>query len=64
MLVVSFALTIRTSVALSLIILATIPLIVIGVVLVAKISGPISEKQQASLDALNRISGKTSVGSG
>lgn len=56
MLVVSFALTIRTSVALSLIILATIPLIVIGVVLVARISGPISEKQQASLDALNRIS--------
>lgn len=56
MLVVSFALTIRTSLALSLVILATIPLIVIGVVLVAKISGPISEKQQASLDTLNRIS--------
>ena len=47
------ALTIRTSVALSLIILATIPLIVIGVVLVAKISGPISEKQQASLGDLD-----------
>ena len=43
MLAVSFAMTIRTSVPLSLIILATIPLIVLGVLLVGKISGPLSE---------------------
>lgn len=56
MLAVSFAMTIRTSVPLSLIILATIPLIVLGVLLVGKISGPLSEKQQGALDTLNRIS--------
>lgn len=56
MIVVSFSMTIMTSVKLSLIILATIPLIVGGVFLVAKISGPMSEKQQSSLDMLNRIS--------
>ena len=36
--------------------MATIPLIIIGVFVVAKISKPISENQQASLDSLNRIS--------
>lgn len=56
MIIVSFSMTIMTSVKLSLIILATIPLIVGGVFLVAKISGPMSEKQQSSLDLLNRIS--------
>lgn len=40
---------------LSLIIISTIPLIIIGVVIVAKISSPISERQQASLDSINRI---------
>lgn len=55
MIVVSFMLTVRTSLDLSLIIISTIPLIIIGVVIVAKISSPISEKQQASLDSINRI---------
>ena len=31
------------------------PFIILGVVLVAKISGPISERQQTALDGLNRI---------
>lgn len=52
----SFVMTARASWQLSLVIAATIPIIIIGVVLVAKYSQPISEKQQASLDGINRIS--------
>lgn len=56
MIIISFAMTLRTSLELSLIIAATIPVIVIGVIFVAKKSKPISENQQASLDLLNRVS--------
>ena len=52
----SFIMTARTSLPLSYIIAATIPLIILGVVVVAKITKPISENQQSSLDDLNRIS--------
>lgn len=55
MIAVSFTLTITTSLKLSLIIISTIPIIIIGVVLVGKISSPISERQQGSLDYINRI---------
>ena len=55
MIVVSFALTISSSLELSLIIASTVPIIVIGVVAVGKASAPISERQQGSLDRLNRI---------
>ena len=55
MIVVSFALTIQSSFQLSLIIASTIPIIVIGVIGVGKCSQPISERQQGSLDRLNRI---------
>ena len=55
MIVVSFALTISSSLDLSLIIASTVPIIVIGVVAVGKASAPISERQQGSLDRLNRI---------
>ena len=55
MIIVSFSLTFMTSVKLSLIIASTIPLIIIGVIIVGKISSPISEKQQKSIDGLNRI---------
>ena len=55
MIVVSFTLTISSSLELSLIIASTIPIIVIGVVAVGKASAPISERQQSSLDRLNRI---------
>lgn len=55
MIVVSFTLTISSSLELSLIIASTIPIIVIGVVAVGKASAPISERQQGSLDRLNRI---------
>lgn len=55
MIVVSFTLVIMSSVKLSLIIAATVPFIILGVVVVAKVSGPVSEKQQTALDGLNRI---------
>lgn len=55
MILVSFTLTITTSLRLSLIIISTIPIIIFGVILVGKISAPLSERQQTSLDSLNRI---------
>lgn len=55
MVVVSVFMTMRTSLELSLIIAATLPVIVVGVIVVAKISEPLSQKQQLSLDHLNRI---------
>ena len=55
MIAVSFALTISTSLRLSLIILSTVPIIIFGVALVGKDSKPISERQQSSLDIINRI---------
>lgn len=56
MFIASFVMTARASLPLSGIIAATIPLIILGVFIVAKISKPISENQQSSLDGLNRIS--------
>ena len=56
MFIISFIMTARASLPLRGIIAATIPLIIFGVFIVAKISKPISEKQQRSLDTLNRIS--------
>lgn len=55
MVIISFTLTIRASLDLSLIIASTVPIIVIGVLTVGKISGPISDRQQKSLDNINRI---------
>lgn len=52
---VSFTLTIQSNLQLSMIIASTIPLIILGVILVGRFSEPISEKQQGSLDRLNRI---------
>lgn len=56
MFIFSFIMKARASLPLSYIIAATIPLIILGVVVVAKITKPISENQQSSLDDLNRIS--------
>ena len=56
MFIFSFIMTARASLPLSYIIAATIPLIILGVVIVAKVTKPISENQQSSLDDLNRIS--------
>lgn len=56
MFVGSFIMTARASISLSFVIAATIPIVIIGVLIVARIAKPISEHQQASLDGLNRIS--------
>lgn len=56
MFIISFVMTATTSLPLSLIIAATVPCIVIGVILVGKYSKPISENRQTSLDKLNQIS--------
>ncbi|WP_289197148.1 ABC transporter ATP-binding protein [uncultured Dubosiella sp.] len=55
MIVVSLLLVTMTSLPLATIVFATIPVIVVGVVLFAKFSAPLSENQQKSLDAMNRI---------
>lgn len=55
MIISSYILIIQTSLSLSFIVLATVPLVVGGVIIAAKISSPISEKQQMSLDSINRI---------
>lgn len=62
MAILSMVMTIRASLPLSFVIGATIPFIIIGVFMVAKFSEPISEKQQASIDALNRISRENLTG--
>ncbi|MBS5115441.1 MAG: ABC transporter ATP-binding protein [Erysipelotrichaceae bacterium] len=62
MIVISFIMIVRSSVALSLIVATTVPLIILGVVYVAKVSEPISQKQQSSLDLVNRISKENLTG--
>lgn len=56
MIFVSFSLVLRTSLPLSLIIISTVPIIILGVIAVAKISEPISENQQLAMEAINRVS--------
>ena len=55
MVIVSFFLIIQTSLKLSFVVLATIPLIIAGVLLVFKKADPLSRKQQESIDSINRI---------
>ncbi|MEE0451800.1 ABC transporter ATP-binding protein [Peptacetobacter sp.] len=62
MLITSLFLTYRSSVQLFSVIFATIPLIILGVIFVAKVTGPISERQQAGLDDMNRISRESLTG--
>lgn len=56
MMVASICLVLKASARLSLVILVTIPVIILGVVIVARVSEPISEKQQEALEWINRIS--------
>ena len=62
MIVTSFVLVFRSSVSLSLIIVSTVPLIVLGVIWVGKWSKPISENQQTALEGINRISKENLAG--
>lgn len=56
MLIMSFVIILKASIDLSLIVLGTIPIIIIGVLIVAKMSKSVSEKQQESLELINRVS--------
>ena len=62
MILFSFSLTFMTSIRLSLVILATLPVIFIGIFWVTRIADPLSEKQQEKLDELNRISKENLLG--
>ena len=55
MIVVSICLVTLTSLRLATVVFATIPVIILGVILFAKYSAPLSESQQKSLDTMNRI---------
>ncbi|SDO80169.1 ABC transporter ATP-binding protein [Clostridium gasigenes] len=62
MFTVSLVMILITSLPLSIVLAVTIPFILIGVVVIAKISHPLSETQQTSLDRLNRISRENLTG--
>ena len=62
MILFSFSLTFMTSVPLSLVILATLPIILLGVLGVTRAAKPLSVKQQERLDELNRISKENLMG--
>lgn len=62
MMVTSLVLVLKSSLQLSLIIASTIPLIILGVIIVGKKSESISENQQLSLEKINRISKENLTG--
>ena len=62
MIVISVFMTVRTSIDLSLIIGASLPFIVVGVIILAKLTGPLSEKQKKGMDQLNLISRENLTG--
>lgn len=55
MLVISMIMVVRTNLSLALVIGACIPIIVIGVYLLATTSSPLSDGQQTAMDQINRI---------
>ncbi|WP_196000815.1 ABC transporter ATP-binding protein [Clostridium sp. 1001271B_151109_B4] len=62
MFILSLFMILKTNVSLSLILVVTLPLIVLGVFLIAKTSHPWSQSQQKNLDTLNRISRENLTG--
>ena len=62
MFLVSVVMIVRTNLALSGVLAATIPFIILGVMIIAKLSGPLSEAQQNKLDKLNLISRENLTG--
>lgn len=62
MFIVSIALTLQTSLKLTLVLVATVPFIILGVFFIAKISQPISRAQQKALDHLNLITRENLTG--
>lgn len=62
MIIISMFMVIRTSVTLSMVIGGCVPIICLGVYLVARTSNPISTRQQKGLDKLNRITRENLTG--
>lgn len=62
MFIISIIMTIRTSVELSMVLAISVPFIIIGVAIIAKVSQAISSKQQKGLDKLNLISRENLTG--
>lgn len=62
MFTISLIMILKTSLPLSVILAVTIPFIIIGILVIVKISGPLSESQQKNLDTLNRISRENLTG--
>lgn len=62
MFIASLIMIVKTNLSLSLVLAITIPFIIAGVVLVAKLSHPLSKRQQKGLDKLNRISRENLTG--
>ena len=62
MILFSFSLTFTTSTPLSLVILTTLPMILLGVLGVTRAARPLSIRQQERLDELNRISKENLMG--
>lgn len=62
MFLVSLVMIVKTSLALSGVLAITVPFIILGVIVIAKLSGPLSETQQKRLDKLNRISRENLTG--
>ncbi|SHM07337.1 ATP-binding cassette, subfamily B, multidrug efflux pump [Anaerosporobacter mobilis DSM 15930] len=62
MIFISVFMTIRTSINLSLVIGGSLPFIVVGTIIIAKLTNPLSEKQQKGMDQLNLISRENLTG--
>ncbi|MEG1003434.1 ABC transporter ATP-binding protein [Clostridium sp.] len=62
MFTVSLIMIIKTNLSLSIVLGVTIPFIIVGVFIIAKVSHPMSQKQQKGLDKLNRISRENLTG--
>lgn len=62
MIIISVFMTIKTSITLSMVIGGSFPFIVAGVIIIAKLTNPLSEKQQKGMDRLNRISRENLTG--
>jgi ATP-binding cassette subfamily B multidrug efflux pump len=62
MIIISVFMTIKTSINLSMVIGGSFPFIVAGVIIIAKLTNPLSEKQQKGMDRLNRISRESLTG--
>lgn len=62
MIIISMFMVIRTSLTLSMVIGGCVPIICLGVYLIAKSSNPISTRQQKGMDRLNRIARENLTG--